>query len=152
MSAADFGMLHNGEATVEAAAVQLPSLVVDNRSNAHAYFNNLYNGHASPLNIATNYEVYEDLCGSMTTIPEKLGSILERHFENPKIRFYYAQLYREQLQAILSKSDTNPRLCVTETGYETGCKHLLEKAAAYSSIKAKSVLRKSSLRKEALAI
>ena len=58
LSASDFGMLHNGDSTVEAAAVQLPSLVVDNRSNVHAYFNNLYNGHASPLNIATNYEAY----------------------------------------------------------------------------------------------
>lgn len=55
MSASDFGLLHNGDVTVEAAAVQLPSLVVDNRSNIHAYFNYLYNGHASALNIATNF-------------------------------------------------------------------------------------------------
>ena len=55
LCASDFGMLHNGEATVEAAGAQLPSLVVDNMTNFHAYFNNLYNGHASPLNIATNY-------------------------------------------------------------------------------------------------
>jgi hypothetical protein len=37
-------------------------------TNVHAYFNNLYNGHASPLNIATNYEGYEDLTGSLTAI------------------------------------------------------------------------------------
>lgn len=55
LSSADFGLLHNGEAPVEAAGAQLPSLVVDNMTNVHAYFNNLYNGHASPLNIATNY-------------------------------------------------------------------------------------------------
>ena len=113
MSGSDFGLLHNGEATVGAAAVQLPSLVVDNRSNAHAYFNNLYNGHASPLNIATNYEAYEDLVGSLTAIPTKIGNIVERHFETPKLRYYYAKLYRQQIQQILSKSNTNPRLCVS---------------------------------------
>jgi len=117
--------LHNGEAPVEAAALQLPSLVVDNRTNIHAYFNNLYNGHASPLNIATNYEAYEDLCGSLTAIGTKLGAILLRNFQTPKLRYYYAKLYRQQIQLILSKSNTNPRLSVSETGLETGCKHLL---------------------------
>jgi hypothetical protein len=40
---------------------------------------------------------------------------------------------------------------VTETGLETGCKHLLEKAAAYSKIGGQS-FRKESERKEALAL
>lgn len=113
LSASDFGLLHNGDATVEAAAMQLPSLVVDNMSNLHAYWNNLYNGHASPLNIATNFEGYEDLCGSLTAIGSKLGSIMLKTFNSPKYRFYYAKLYREQIQKILSKSDTNPTLSVS---------------------------------------
>ncbi len=66
LCASDFGLLHNGEATVEAAAAQLPSLVIDNMTNVHAYFNNLYNGHASPLNIATNDEGYVELRGRVT--------------------------------------------------------------------------------------
>ena len=74
--------------------MQLPSLVVDNMSNVHAYFNNLYNGHASPLNIATNFEGYEDLCGSLTAIGTKLSSIMVRNFNSPKYRYYYAKLYR----------------------------------------------------------
>lgn len=101
---------------MEAAALQLPSLVVDSMSNIHAYFNNLYNGHASPLNIATNYEGYEDLTGSLTAIGEKIGSSILRHFETPKLRYYYAKLYRQQIQLILSKSNTNPLLQVSETG------------------------------------
>lgn len=128
LSASDFGLLHNGDATVEAAAMQLPSLVVDNMSNLHAYWNNLYNGHASPLNIATNFEGYEDLCGSLTAIGTKLGSVMLKTFNSPKYRFYYAKLYREQIQKILSKSDTNPTLSVSETGLESGCKHLIQKA------------------------
>lgn len=125
IAASDFGLVHNGEAPVEAAALQLPSLVVDNRSNIHAYFNNLYNGHASPLNIATNYEAYEDLCGSLTAIGTKISAILLKNFQTPKLRYYYAKLYRQQIQLILSKSNTNTRLSVSETGLETGCKHLL---------------------------
>ena len=94
LSAADFGLLHNGEATVEAAGMQLPSLVVDSRSNFHAYHNNLYNGHASPLNIATNYEAYEDLMGSLTAIGSKMSGIMLKNFQIPKYRYYYAKLYR----------------------------------------------------------
>jgi lipid A disaccharide synthetase len=112
LSAADFGLLHNGDATVEAAAVQLPSLVVDSRSNLFAYWNNLYNGHASPLNIATNYEAYEDLVGSLTAIGPKLSAIMVKNFQSPKYRYYYAKLYREQIQKILSRSHTNPTLSV----------------------------------------
>lgn len=80
LSASDFGLLHNGDVTVEAAAMQLPSVVLDNRSNIHAYWNNLYNGHASPLNIATNYEAYEDLCGSLTAIGTKISVIMLRNY------------------------------------------------------------------------
>lgn len=94
ISASDFGLVHNGEAPVEAAALQLPSLVLDNRTNFHAYFNNLYNGHASPLNIATNYEAYEDLCGSLTAIGPKIAGIILKNFHSPKLRYYYAKLYR----------------------------------------------------------
>jgi len=152
MSAADFGLLHNGEATVEAAAVQLPSLVVDNMSNIHAYFNNLYNGHASPLNIATNYEAYEDLCGSFTAIEEKLGTIMQRYFETPKLRYYLVKLYREQIQKILSRSGTNPRLAVSELGYEVGCRHFLEKAGVYSKLDVNAPFARLSQRKTALIL
>ena len=74
--------------------MQLPSLVVDNMSNVHAYFTNLFNGHASPLNIATNFEGYEDLCGSLTAIGTKIGPIMVKTFNSPKYRYYYAKLYR----------------------------------------------------------
>ena len=151
LSASDFGLLHNGEVTVEAAGVQLPSLVVDNMTNFHAYFNNLYNGHASPLNIATNFEAYEDLCGSLTAIGEKLSTILHKGFVSPKLRYYYAKLYREQIQKILSKSNTNPQLRVSETGLETGAKHFLEKAAAFEKV-GSSTFRRLSQRKEALGL
>lgn len=134
LSASDFGLLHNGETTVEAAAMQLPSLVVDSMGNLRAYWNNLFNGHASPLNIATNFEAYEDLCGSLTAIGNKLSSIMLKNFNSPKYRYYYAKLYREQIQKILSKSYTNRTLSVSETGLETGCKHLLEKASLSNSV------------------
>lgn len=114
--------------------MQLPSLVVDSMGNLRAYWNNLFNGHASPLNIATNFEAYEDLCGSLSAIGTKLSSIMLKTFNSPKYRYYYAKLYREQIQQILSKSNTNPTLSVSETGLESGCKHLLEKVSLSNSV------------------
>ena len=59
MCASDFAVLHNGEVTVEAAACQLPALVINSMSNYRAYLSYLYNGHESPLNVSTNYEGYQ---------------------------------------------------------------------------------------------
>lgn len=94
MAAADFGLLHNGEITVEAASFQLPSTVVSSMSNYKAYLTYLYNGHDSPLNISTNYQGYQDLLGSATAIGEKIATLMVDHFERPKLRYYYVKLYR----------------------------------------------------------
>ena len=59
LSAADFGILHNGEVTVEAAACQLPATIIDSINDARAYMEYLFNGHRSPLNVSTNYHAYE---------------------------------------------------------------------------------------------
>lgn len=80
LSAADFGILHNGEVTVEAAACQLPATVVDSMANFRVYFENLFNGHVSPLNVSTNYHAYEELSGSLSVTPAKLNYILTQHF------------------------------------------------------------------------
>ncbi len=80
MCASDFGLLHNGEITVEAAACQLPATVISSMSNYKAYLTYLYNGHDSPLNVSTNYEGYQDLLGSFTAIPNKISSIMVENF------------------------------------------------------------------------
>lgn len=53
---------------MEAAACQLPAIVVNSMSNYNAYLTYLYSGHASPLNVSTNYHAYEELLGSLTAI------------------------------------------------------------------------------------
>jgi lipid A disaccharide synthetase len=69
MCSSDFAVLHNGEVTVEAGALHLPALIINNMGNIRAYISYLYNGgHESPLNIANNYEAYEELNGSLTAI------------------------------------------------------------------------------------
>jgi lipid A disaccharide synthetase len=95
MSASDFAVLHNGEVTVEAAACQLPALIVNSMSNINAYISYLYNGHESPLNVSTNFHGYEELLGSLTAIGDKVGTSMLNHFQKPKARFYYAGLYRQ---------------------------------------------------------
>lgn len=59
MCASDFSVLHNGEVTVEAAACQLPAIVINSMSNAHAYISYLFNGYESPLNVSAGNEAYE---------------------------------------------------------------------------------------------
>lgn len=116
LAAADYGILHNGEVTVEAAAVQLPATVVDSMNDVRAYLEYLFNGHASPLNVSTNYHGYEDLLGFLSVTKEKISYLLNEHFERPKLRYYYAKLYREHIQVMLSKSGQSPSLDVSETG------------------------------------
>ena len=58
MCASDYALLFNGEATVEAAACQLPATVIDNMNNIKAYFVYWTSGHGSPLNISSNYQGY----------------------------------------------------------------------------------------------
>lgn len=95
MCASDFGVLHNGEVTVEAAACQLPALIVNSMSNFHAYISYLYNGHESPLNISTNYHAYPEMFGSLSVVPLKMSRIMFDHFKDPKLRFHYIKLYRD---------------------------------------------------------
>lgn len=134
-----------------AASAQLPSVVLDNMTNFHAYFNNLYNGHVSPLNIATNQQGYEEICGSLTLNSNKLGDSLLRHFLTPKLRYYYAKLYRDQIQKIISKSGTNPHLRVGASGFDLGCRHFLSRGLKLDRLGNSTSLptyKRVSLRKE----
>lgn len=125
LSAADFGILHNGEVTVEAAACQLPATIVNSMYDVRAYMEYLFNGHCSPLNVSTNYHAYEELLGSLSVTRAKLCYILTQHFERPKLRYYYVKLYREHIQIMLSRSGQNPTLDVSETGLEVASKTIV---------------------------
>lgn len=52
MAAADVGILSNGEIVSEAAACQLPSIVIENMPWYKAYYMNLYNFWNTDMNIA----------------------------------------------------------------------------------------------------
>jgi len=136
---------------VVAAGVQLPSVVLDNITNFHAYFNNLYNGHVSPLNIATNQQGYEEISGSLTLNTTKVGDSLLKHFLTPKLRYYYAKLYRDQIQKIISRSGTNPNLRVSGSGLDLGSRHFLSRGLKLDKLGNSTSLpiyKKVSLRKE----
>jgi len=57
-----------------------------------------------------------------------------RHFQTPKLRFYHAKLYSDQLQKIISKSGTNPQLRIGNSGLDLGCRHLLRQTDKYSKL------------------
>ena len=47
------------------------------------------------------------------------------------MRFYYAKLYREHIQIMLSRSGQNPTLDVSQTGLEFASKTIVEIANKY---------------------
>lgn len=134
MAASDFGILHNGEVTVEAAAFQLPATVLSSMSNYKAYLTYLYNGHESPLNVSTNQEGYQDLLGCLTAIGEKIATLMVDHFERPKLRFYYVKLYREEIQKMLMLNGKNPEMKVSKTGLMYAAEDILEKVQLYETM------------------
>jgi len=110
----------------------------------------LFNGHVSPLNVSTNYHGYEELLGSLSMTSAKLSYILNEHFERPKLRFYYAKLYREHIQIMLSKSGQTRNLDVSETGLEVASKSIIEVANRYK-LTDHNVYRSTNDRKDLLA-
>ena len=61
---------------MEAAACQLQSFVLDSMTDFRAYFEYLFNGHVSPLNVSTNYHGYEELLGFSSITKVKVAYIL----------------------------------------------------------------------------
>ncbi len=120
-------------------------------NNVRAYMEYLFNGHASPLNVSTNYHGYEELLGSLSVTPAKLSYILTQHFERPKLRFYYSKLYREHIQIMLSKSGQNPSLDVSETGLEVASKTIVDIANKYKLMD-HNVRKTTNQRKDALSL
>jgi lipid A disaccharide synthetase len=151
LSAGDFGILHNGEVTVEAAACQLPATIVNSMNDARAYFEYLFNGHCSPLNVSTNYHGYEEMLGFLSVTRAKLSYILTQHFERPKLRFYYSKLYREHIQLMLSRSGQNPNLNVSTTGLEAASSTIIEVANRYKLMD-HNVTKTTNQRKDALCL
>ena len=96
-------------------------------SNYRAYISYLYNGHESPLNVSTNYEGYQELNGSWTAIGEKMGTLMLENFKDPKLRFYYAKLYRQEIQKMLKMNGRNPGMGVSRTGLQIAADDLLRK-------------------------
>lgn len=86
----------------------------------------------------------------MSVTPAKLCYILEQHFERPKLRFYYAKLYREHIQVMLSKSGQTRTLDVTETGLEVATKNIIDVANRYK-LTDHNVYRSTNDRKDILA-
>lgn len=123
----DFAVLHNGEVTVEAAACQLPAIVIDSMPNVNAYVSYLWNGKESPLNVSTGYEGYEELLGSLTAIPEKIKVSMLDHFTRPKLRYHYVKLYRQEIQNMLALNGRNPILSTARTGLELAAEDILRK-------------------------
>ncbi len=135
-------MLHNGEVTVEAAACQLPAIVINNMSNYHAYISYLYNGHESPLNVSTDYEGYEELLGSLTALGSKIATSMVEHFKRPKLRYHYVKLYRDEIQKQLMMNGRNSRMDLSKTGTEVAAADILRKITLRKQLRNEALLNR----------
>lgn len=66
-----------------------------------------------------------------SAIPEKLSTLLIDHFFNPKLKYFYIDVYEKALKEMLEKSGRNPQLNVEESGVETSAKMIIKEAEAY---------------------
>lgn len=73
LCAADYGIVSDGETSVEAAACQLPATVVNEMSIGHAYIANVLNVYESPLNISVERMGYHELHSASEAHPLKLS-------------------------------------------------------------------------------
>lgn len=135
-------MLHNGEVTVEAAACQLPAIVINSMSNYHAYISYLYNGHESPLNVSTDYEGYEELLGSLTALGSKIATSMVEHFKRPKLRYHYVKLYRDEIQKQLMMNGRNSRMDLSKTGTEVAAADILRKITLRKQLRNEALLNR----------
>lgn len=135
-------MLHNGEVTVEAAACQLPAIVINSMSNYHAYISYLYNGHESPLNVSTDYEGYEELLGSLTALGSKIATSMVEHFKRPKLRYHYVKLYRDEIQKQLMMNGRNSRMDLSKTGTEVAAADILRKISLRKQLRNEALLNR----------
>ena len=135
-------MLHNGEVTVEAAACQLPAIVINSMSNYHAYISYLYNGHESPLNVSTDYEGYEELLGSLTALGSKIATSMVEHFKRPKLRYHYVKLYRDEIQKQLMMNGRNSRMDLSKTGTEVAAADILRKISLRKQLRNEALMNR----------
>lgn len=89
MSAADYAIISDGEAAVEAAACQLAATTISSMSVARAYISNILNVYESPLNIGAERMGYPELKSASEANPYKICEHILEHYKNPKLKFYY---------------------------------------------------------------
>lgn len=92
MASSDFGVVFNGEAVSESAALQLPVAVIENLGFFTTYYESIYNQFFVDENIALNKEIYKELI-STSANPNLLGEELYNMYKDPKYKFWCATKY-----------------------------------------------------------
>lgn len=101
MCAADYGIVHDGELAVEAAACQLGVTTLSSVSFMHAYLSNMLNLYESPLNVATDSLGYTELKSRSECNPYKIVNLMIEHFKRPQLKFFYIERYEKALTEMM---------------------------------------------------
>lgn len=87
--AADVGAIQNGEFVLEAAVLQLPTVILDPKTFYYSYVTLMYNVFSSDLNVAANNELLPETTGRH--FPEKIAEYWETWLNSPKLRYRIAR-------------------------------------------------------------
>lgn len=150
LAAADYGIVSDGEAAVEAAACQLAASTINSMSFARAYISNILNVYESPLNISTERMGYQELKSSSEANPYKICELLLEHFKNPKLKFYYMETYEQPLKEIVNMRGDNPSNSLKQSGLDTSFRTVKAFADRYRAVDVSSYSNHWQARKEAI--
>ena len=86
MSAADMGIVYDGQMIASAAACHLPTMVLVKMRMHHQWFSDLYNRWWTPLNIIADNNIYPELIGGEAWFG-KVADTLAEWYVKPEIRY-----------------------------------------------------------------
>lgn len=103
LAASDFAAIEGSETVFQAAALQIPTVILDNSSNWQGYVTLMHNVYASQINFAMNGELFPEM--TLRNFGSKLVEFLEEWIEKPHLKAEVARRFSKQLLTFLPTDD-----------------------------------------------
>ena len=110
MAASDFAACQDGDAILECAAFQLPTVILNERNFFQNYVALLYNTFDSEINLLKDGDVYPEMMGRF--FPEKISEFWENWFLKPKSRYRLAVETNKRLLEFLPEPENKESLTI----------------------------------------
>ena len=104
MAASDFGVSFDGMMVSEAAACQLPVMVLLNMRMHHQWYHDLFNRWANNMNLIADRDIYPELIGGQAWFG-KICDSLGQWYVTPKSRYDLIQKWEHILKEAMPRAD-----------------------------------------------